>query len=162
MWFVPCRSPRGITSLLVPLPLLTLAHTRGAWSLVACTRGTWSPVARTSIALPPVACTRGAHTQSPSLCSERYSYGDLPPPPLALPTTATFLLLWAQTLGCGVALPSSWHSAPQPKAHPLPSPSGYVHTANPSPLPGTDLQRLSLGAQPPPKCLTLWCSGVFR
>ena len=38
-----------------------------------------------------------------------------------------------------------------------PSPSGSLHTANPSPFPGTDLHSLSLSTQPLPECLRLWC-----
>ena len=41
----------------------------------------------------------------------------------------------------------------------LPSSSGYLHIANLSPLPGTDLWSLSLSAQPPSECLRLWCLG---
>ena len=37
------------------------------------------------------------------------------------------------------------------------SPLGCLHTINPSPLLGTDLQSLSLSAQPPPKHLRPWC-----
>ena len=58
-----------------------------------------------------------------------------------------------------------WCSAPQPVSiwlssphAPLYSPSG---TANPSLLPGNDLQRLSLSAQPPPEHLSLWCPEVL-
>ena len=39
----------------------------------------------------------------------------------------------------------------------LPSPLGCLHTANPSPLPMTDLQSLNFSAQPPPEHLRLWC-----
>ena len=62
--------------------------------------------------------------------------------------------------------PLPWRFAPQPVAHSSPacgtlliSPSGCLHTANHSPLPGTDLWSLSLSAQPPPEHLRLWCPG---
>ena len=42
----------------------------------------------------------------------------------------------------------------------LPSPSGCLHKANPSCLPGTDLQSLSLSMQPLADHLRLWCPGV--
>ena len=41
--------------------------------------------------------------------------------------------------------------------HHSPDLSGCLCTANPNPLPRTDLQSLSLSAQPPPKGLRLWC-----
>ena len=43
----------------------------------------------------------------------------------------------------------------------LPSPLGYLNTTNPSLLPRTDLQSLSLSAQPLPKHLKLWCLGQW-
>ena len=51
-------------------------------------------------------------------------------------------------------------STPQSAAHCSLAPSGCLHTANPSPLPGTDLWSLSLSAQPPPEHLRLWCPGA--
>ena len=54
-----------------------------------------------------------------------------------------------------VAIHSIAHGAP------LLSPSGCLHTAIPSPVPGTDLQGLSLSNQPPPKRLNLWCLGQW-
>ena len=84
--------------------------------------------------LPPIACTRGA-VPSESLCAQAGSYGDLPPPPLALPNNGTLLLLWAKTfqVPLTVVFSSPAHGTP------LPSPSGCMHTANPSPLPRPDL-----------------------
>ena len=52
------------------------------------------------------------------------------------------------SLGCGAHLPSLWHS-----------PSVFLHTANTSPLPRTDLQSLHLSTQPPPQHLRLCCPG---
>ena len=42
---------------------------------------------------------------------------------------------------------------------PLPSPSGFVHAANPSPFLRDVLQSLSLSAHSQSKCLRLWCPG---
>ena len=39
----------------------------------------------------------------------------------------------------------------------LPSPSGCLHRAKPSPLTRTNFWSLSLSAQPPSECLRLWC-----
>ena len=59
-----------------------------------------------------------------------------------------------------LASPSSAHGILLPTHGTLLlSPLGCLHTANPSPLPGTDLQSLSLSAQPPPECFRLWCLG---
>ena len=83
----------------------------------------------------------------------------VPPPPLALPKNGALLLLWDQT--------SSWvplavvHYSPTIGTL-LPSPSGCLHTANPSPLPGTDLWSLSLSAQPLTKHLRLWYLGQWH
>ena len=64
--------------------------------------------------------------------------------------------------------PLPWHSTPQPIAHHFPvhgtsllSPLGCSHTANPSPLPRTDLVSLSISTQPPPKHPRLWCLGQW-
>ena len=79
-----------------------------------------------------------------------------------LPNNGTLLLLQAQT--------SSWVSPAvafrsPAGGTPLPSPSGCLHTANPSPLLGTDLWSLSLSAQVPPERLRLgypgrWCGCI--
>ena len=66
---------------------------------------------------------------------------------LILCNNGTLLLLQAQASSCAslaVALHSPACGAP------FLSPSSYLYTANPSPLPGTDLQTLSLSAQPTP------------
>ena len=93
-------------------------------------------------------------------CVQGDSYGGLPllsPSPTIVPC-----------FSCGPR-PSPgftllWHSAPQPIAQHSPahgtlllSPSGCLHTANPSLLPGIKFWSLSLRAQPPPDCLRLWC-----
>ena len=54
-----------------------------------------------------------------------------------------------------------WCTIPQLLAYHSPVPSDYFHTGNPSPLPGTDLWILSLSTQPLPKCLSLWCLGLW-
>ena len=60
--------------------------------------------------------------------------------------------------------PLPWSSTPQPVSHCSPAPdtlllslSGCSHTANPNPLPGTDLWSPSFGIQPLPEYLRL-CS----
>ena len=63
--------------------------------------------------------------------------------------------------------PQQWHLAPPSVPGlllgslscgiPLPSPSGFLPTANPSLLPRTDLWILSLSAQPQSEHLRLWC-----
>ena len=52
------------------------------------------------------------------------------------------------SLCCGFPLPSPYHIAPSTRVTLLPSPLGCLHTINPSPLPGTNLWSLGLGAQP--------------
>ena len=77
------------------------------------------------------------------------------PPPLTLHNGA-LLLLWVQASSCAplaMVLHFSVHDTP------LPSPSSCFHTANPSPLPETDLRSLSLSTQPLPERLRLWCPG---
>ena len=53
--------------------------------------------------------------------------------------------------------PHLWFSAPQPLANHSLASLGCLHTTNPSPLPGTELQSLSLSAKPLPRYLRLWC-----
>ena len=53
---------------------------------------------------------------------------------------------------CGSPLSSPWHTTPEPLR--------LIHTGNPSPLPGTDLQSLSLNVHALPEHLRLCCSGV--
>ena len=79
------------------------------------------------------------------------------PPTLDIPINDGLLLLWAQTSSqvpsavalhfpaCGVLVPI---------------PSGSLYTVNPSLLPRTDLQSLSLSAKLPPKHLRLCCLGA--
>ena len=59
-------------------------------------------------------------------------------------------------------VPSSVAFCPLACSAPFPSPSGCLHTANPRPLPGADLQSLSLSIQPLPKHLSLWCPVVVQ
>ena len=80
-----------------------------------------------------------------------------PPPPFVLPNNGILLLLWVQTSS---HVPLAIGLISLACVMLLPSPSGYLHTAYTSPLPGTDLQGLSLSAQPPPKHLRLWCPGT--
>ena len=128
-------------------PLLPIAYASSTPPPIACAKGSQSPVA----------CTIGALTpKSPQVCRERYSYCPTPPP-LTLPNNGSLLLLKSQASCCtpsAVALSSPACGAL------LPSPSGCPHTTNPIPLPGTDLQSLSLSSQPPPTHLGLWCSGA--
>ena len=61
------------------------------------------------------------------------------------------------SLSCSFPFSSPYLTASPSHSALLPSPLGCLHTPNTSPLPGTDLQSLSLAAQPPPKHLRLWC-----
>ena len=67
---------------------------------------------------------------------------------LAFPAGPVLLL---GSPGCGILLPSLWHIAP--------SPSGCLHTANPSPFHGTDLRSLSLSAEYPARAFQPVVSG---
>ena len=80
------------------------------------------------------------------------------PPPLALSNNGNLLLLKAQ-ISFQVPYAVVFHS-PACGAQ-LPSPSGCLHIANPSPLPGTHLWSLSLHTQPLPEWLRLWCPGAL-
>ena len=145
-------------------PLLPLAHTRGAWLPIPCPRSSQSPVAQASGFSPPIVCTRSLlPSESQLACVQGVSYGG---PPLFLWPAPTMV----PCLCCGPrpspGFPLLWHSTPQLVAHHSPThgtvllnPLGCPHTANSSPLPGTDLWSLSLSVQPPPECLRLWCPG---
>lgn len=91
------------------------------------------------------------------MCKERYSYGSPTPPPLALSNNGTLLLLWPQPyfLAPLTVVPCSPASGTQ-----FPSPPGFLHTANPSPLPGTYLRTLNFNAQFLPS-IRLWYTGVL-
>ena len=101
--------------------------------------------------MPPISCAR-ATPPSVGLWSCAYSVvgSCLWCPPLLLsPSPAVALYLsWVPS---DMAFPSPAHGTL------LLSPSGCPHTTNPSPLPGNDLQSLSLSTQPPPEHLRLWC-----
>jgi len=56
----------------------------------------------------------------------------------------------------GFPLPSPWRIAPSTCDALFPSPSGSLHTANPSLFLGTNLQSLGLSAQPPSEHLGFW------
>ena len=78
------------------------------------------------------------------------------PPPLFLPSSGALLLLcvpvqnFSQVLSA-VVFHSQAYGIPFPAHGTLHLiPLGCLHTANPSPLPGTDLWSLSFSAQPPP------------
>ena len=144
---------------------LPLAHTRGAWLPEAHRRDALSPIAHTSGTSPPIACARGAlPSESLLVCRERYSYGN---PPLLLLPFPTMAPCFSCEPRPPPRFPQLWCSVPQSMlfrfvAHgaPVPSPSGCLHTANPSSLPGTALWSPSLITQPPPECLRLCCLRV--
>ena len=75
------------------------------------------------------------------------------PPPLTFPqrrlASPVGPDLLPGSLCLGFPLPSHYCTAPRTSSTPLPSPLGCLHTTNPSPLPGTDLGRLSLSSQSP-------------
>ena len=101
----------------------------------------------------PIAHVKGTLlSKTLCMCRERCSYVGPAPPPHSIPTSGTLLLLWPQASSY---LSQLWGTAPQPMAHCSLFPSGCFHTANRSPLPGSDLYRSSLSAQSPPKCLRL-------
>ena len=131
---------------LSPPPMLPLVHTRGAWPPVACIRGT----------LSPIAYSRGTPPGNSHLCRERYSYGS--PPLSSCPPQQWHL---GYPLGPDLSwVPSTLAFGSPACGIPLPSPSGCLHTANPSALPGTNLWSLSLSAQPRPEHLRQWSPGV--
>ena len=75
-----------------------------------------------------------------------------------LPNNGAFSLLQVQTFSW---IPSVTASHSPALSIFLPSPLGCLHTANPSPLPVTDLWSLSFSAQPLPEHLRLWCLGPW-
>lgn len=107
-------------------PLMPLACTRGAWSMLVCTRSAQSVI----------------YEQASSPCVQ-YA----PEPFSLLKTGKGFHGTWAAcTMGVsalchGIPLPSLWHTVPYPLR--------LSPQANPSPLPGADLQGLSLSVQTP-------------
>ena len=76
-----------------------------------------------------------------------------PPPPPALPNKGVMLLRGPRPLP---EFPLLWFCSPALGIL-LTSHSGGLQTANPSPLPGTDLWSLSLISQLPSKHLRFWC-----
>ena len=106
----------------------------------------FAPIAFTRSAPPPIACARGSLLpKSPRVHRERYSYGGPALSSLTLPNNGTLLLLQARPIS-RVPLATAFCSPAHGTL--LASPSGCLHTANPSPPPKTDFQNLSLGTQP--------------
>ena len=108
--------------------------------------------------LPPIVQARGGLPSESlhlrvCLCIEK----DIPMSPLLplLPSPKWCLAsptgpgLLPKSLSYGALLPSPWCAAPEPFS--------CLHTANPSLLPGTDLQNLNLSAQPLPEHLRFLC-----
>ena len=94
-------------------------------------------------------------SDSPCACTQGNSYGG---PPLLLSPSPTMAPCFFCRPRPSPGFPLPWRSTPQPIAHRSPphgtlllSLSSYLHKANSSPLPGTDLQSLSLSAQPLPE-----------
>ena len=79
------------------------------------------------------------------------------PAPLAL-LTLVFCFSWGSRHP--PSFPQVWCSTSQPLAQCFLSPSSCLHTANSSPLSGTDLQSLSISIQPLPEHLRLWYLGA--
>ena len=96
-------------------------------------------------------------TWSPHMFRERYSYGSTTPPPLTLPNNGILLFLQAQA---PTQIPSAVVFCSPASGTLLPSPPGCFHTANPSPLPRTDLRSLRLIIQHPCKRLRLYFPGA--
>ena len=109
-----------------------------------------------------VACTSAASSASPRAGTRAGEQGVSNGGPLLLLSSSPTMV---PCLSCGSTppgVPLPLLSTPQPLGYHSPtcgilllSPLGCHHTANPSPLPGTDLQSLSPSAQP--ECLRLWC-----
>ena len=137
---------------------------------LAYTRGTRPSVAYTRNVQSPLKDQEASHCLQPA---------PEPPHPLACAHSCAGSFLWlsaphplqqwccASPLGpglllgslcCDAPLLSPWHTTPASGALLLSS-SGCPHTASPSPLPGVDLQSLSLSTQPLPKHLRPWCPG---
>ena len=102
-------------------PLMPLAHTRGAWPLVACTRSTQFPVNRAKGFLPPVACTRSAPpSESPQACARLHARSFYGSPPLLLlpfPAMAPCFSCGPQTFSqvpSAMVFHSAAHSTPLP------------------------------------------------
>ena len=96
----------------------------------------------------PIVHARGTLPPESLVLREGNSYGGPVPTPLALPNNGGLLLLLDQNSHTPLAV-----------THCSLAPSGCLHIANPSSLPGTDLRSPSLSAQHLPKYLRLWCSG---
>ena len=116
------------------------------------------PITSTRRAIDCSPCKRHLATHSPALQESTHMQKKIflwqSTPPLARPNNGTLVLLQVQTS-------SQVHAAPQPLKHYSLAPSGCLHTTNHSSCPGTDLQILSLSAQPLPEHLMLWCPGVM-
>ena len=99
----------------------------------------WSLRWQWHLALTPGACVGSALLpESAHTHRERNSY--MVVPPLSLHTLLSLLLWRAQASSC----------TPLVGAPHTPGPSGCLYTANPSPLPRSDLHSPSFNTQPPP------------
>ena len=107
------------------LPPLPTDEARGALSHLA------------SQEVPP---THSLALQEPA-CLQRKLFLWQAIPPLSLPNSGSLLLLGPR---CTCHIPSAAEVCSPSFGALLPSPSGCLHTVSPSPLPGTDLQSLSL------------------
>lgn len=137
-------------------PQLPLAHTRGAHTPVAHTRSAQSPQAQANGLSPPIAYASGALlSENPYTHARRFLWRSAPPP-FTLPSNGALFLLWAQIFPW-IPLSVVFHSPAHGTL--LFSPSGCLHTVDPSPFPRADLWSLILSTKPPPVHLRLWCPG---
>ena len=132
---------------LTPLPR---DHARDMPSHLAHAGGTTTPV-HTRGASAHSLCSNhlGAHSlalqESTHALRKIFLWKSTSPPPV-FPNNSTLLLMWAQTNSQG-ASDLVIHSLVL--GTPIPNPSYCLHTANPSPVPSTDLLSLSLSTQAP-------------
>ena len=143
--------PLGSELTMMVCPLPPLDHRRGAPSCLAHAGGT----ATHSLYKRHLAAHSPA-LQVSAPAQRKIFLWQSALPPLALPNNGALLLLKAHTsslVSSAMALCSPTLDAV------LPGPSGCFPTTNPNFLPGTDLQSLSLSAQPPSKHLRLLCPG---
>ena len=132
------------------------AHTRCAWPPVACTRSAQCPPNEQEASChpsptPELHCLLRAHGHTQAQV-QAVSYGS---PPLLLSPSPTMAPCLSFRSRPSPGFPLMWHSHLQPVGHGstahgalLPSLLGCLYTANPIPLPRTDLWSLSLSTHP--------------
>ena len=143
---MPVGHARGVSSLLAhagDTPLL-LAHATGAQPPVAQARGAPSPIVCARGALMPSPVPEAPHLLKVCVCTKIFLwfYALILPSLRMVPFFSCRPSPPLGSLSCDNLLTSLWYTVPL-----LPSPLGCLHTTNATPLPGTDLQSLSLSVQ---------------